>query len=268
MRELVVLKDKRPAGNRGQSLGRALDLLEAFVTSPSEMGLAQLASAARLNRATAHRLLTILEARGYVQRHEETKKYSLGVRVFDLGARFNNQLDIRRAALPEMTSLVEQTNQAAFLCVRDGDEALCLERVGGRHRVRIFTLQIGERQALHCGAAPRALLSGMFDAEIGAYARRTRLPGLTPRTIVTEDQLIRDAQQTRKQGYVLSFEDVTPGIAAVGAPVRDQTNQVIASISVSGLAASYSPERIVELADAVRSGADRLSRQMGYRPVA
>jgi DNA-binding IclR family transcriptional regulator len=64
---------------------------------------------------------------------------------------------------------------------------------------------------------------------------------------------------------VLSYEDVTTGIAAVGAPVRDHTDQVIASISVSGLAASYSPERIIELADAVRSGAHRLSRQMGHR---
>jgi DNA-binding IclR family transcriptional regulator len=267
MGELLVLNDPNRNDLPSQSLGRALDLLEAFLSSPSDMGLAQLASAARLNRATAHRLLTTLEARGYVQRHEETRKYSLGVRVFDLGARFNNQLDIRRAALPEMTSLVEQTGQAAFLCVRDGDEALCLERVGGRHRVRIFALQLGERQPLHCGAAPRALLSGLSDAEISAYSKRTKLPGFTPQTIVTTERLIQDAHRTRTEGYVLSYEDVTTGIAAVGAPVRDHTDQVVASISVSGLAASYSPERIVELADAVRSGAHRLSRQMGHRSV-
>jgi IclR family acetate operon transcriptional repressor len=248
----------------GHSLQRALDLLEVFLSQNSEVGLAQLAAATRMSRATAHRLLTTLEARRYLQRDRETRKYSLGVRVFDLGARFQHQLDIRRAALPELTSLVEQTGQAAFLCVRDGDEALCLERVGARHRVRIFALQLGERQPLHCGAAPRALLSGMSKSELLAYARRTGLPAFTAKTLSTADQLLRDARQNRERGYVLSHEDVTVGIAAVGAPVRDHSGQVIASISVSGLAAAYTPSRISELADVVRAAAERLSRQMGY----
>ena len=130
--------------------------------------------------------------------------------------------------------------------------------------MRIFALQLGERQPLHCGAAPRALLCGLSDAEILAYARRTGLPGFTPHTIVNADALVEDARRTRAQGYALSYQDVTTGIAAVGSPVYDHTGQVVASISVSGLSATYSPERITELADAVRSGAARLSRQMGY----
>jgi DNA-binding IclR family transcriptional regulator len=258
-------KDATEREPLAQSLSRALDLLEAFLTQGSELSLIQLSSAAKLNRTTAHRLLSTLEARGYVQRGADSRKYSLGVRVFDLGARFHNQIDIRRAALPEMTSLVEQTGQAAFLCVRDGDHALCLERVGGRHRVRIFAWQLGERQLLHCGAAPRALLSGFSDAEILAYAARTGLPTPTPRTIAVPDQLLADARRTRAQGYALSNEDVTAGIAAVGVPVRDHTGEVVASISVSGLAATYTAERIAELADATRSAGYRLSRQLGYR---
>lgn len=261
MGELLVLKKDTASA---QSLGRGLDLLEAFLSHGSELTLAQLADAARVNRATAHRLLRSLESRGYVQRSAETRRFSLGVRVFDLGARFHNQLDIRRAALPEMTTLVEQTSQAAFLCIREADEAICLERVGGRHRVRIFALQLGERQPLHCGAAPRALLSGMSDAEIYAYAARTKLKAYTSRTITTVDALVRDAQITRAQGYVVSDQDVTAGIAAVGAPVRDHTAEVVASISVSGLAASYTSERIGDLATCVRTAAGRVSRQMGY----
>jgi IclR family acetate operon transcriptional repressor len=57
---------------------------------------------------------------------------------------------------------------------------------------------------------------------------------------------------------------VTIGIAAVGAPVRDHSGQVIASISVSGLAAAYTPSRIAELADVICAAAERLSRQMGH----
>jgi DNA-binding IclR family transcriptional regulator len=276
MGNLLILKNApatpsaRASGTPGielpaQSLSRALDLLEAFLAQGSELTLTQLAAEARLNRTTAHRLLATLERRGYLQRSVNSRKYSLGVRVFELGALFHNQLDIRRAALPEMTSLVEQTGQAAFLCVRDGDHALCLERVGGRHRVKILPLQLGERQMLHCGAAPRVLLSGLSDAEILAYAERTGLPGFMPRTITAAHALVEDAHLTQQQGYALSNEDVTVGIAAVGVPVRDHTDGVIASISVAGLAATYTTQRIADLVDALRSAGYRLSRQLGYR---
>jgi IclR family acetate operon transcriptional repressor len=249
---------------QSQSVARALDLLEVFLTANGESTLADLSVATGLSRRTAQRLLDVLEKRRYLDRDPDSRRYRIGIRAFELGSRFHNQLDLRRAALPELTSLVEQTQQAAFLCIRDGDEALCLERVGTRHRVRLFAWQLGERQPLHCGAAPRALLSGLADDEILAYARRTKLPRFTPQTITSADGLVADAHRTQRQGYVLSDEDVTAGIAAVGAPVHDHTGQVVASISVSGLSATYTAPRIGELANGVRATADRLSRQMGY----
>jgi DNA-binding IclR family transcriptional regulator len=249
-----------------QSVSRALDLFEAFIAEGPEIGLSDLSALLHMNKATVHRLLATLEPRGYVQRNSGNRKYGLGVRLFELGARFQNQLDIRRAASPELTSMVEETGQAGFLCVRDGDYALCLERVEGRHYVRIFALRLGERQPLHCGAAPRALLAGLSDPEIVAYSERTGLPRYTPKTITNLQRLLEDARCTRRQGYVVSNEDVSAGIGAVGAPVYDYTGEVIASISLSGIAATYTPERITELAGAVEAAARRISRQMGYSP--
>lgn len=247
-----------------QSVGRALNLLDVFLTHRSEVSLTELAVSCGMNKATAHRLLKTLESRGYVQKSLEYQKYSLGVRVFELGAVFQNQLDIRRAAMPEMTSLVEQTGQAAFLCVRDGDHALCLERIEGRHRARIYALRLGERQPLHCGAAPRALMSGMSDAEVLAYAARTGLPAYTPQTITRAGDLLTNVRGIQTDGYSVSQEDVSLGVAAVGAPVRDHLGHVVASISVSGIASTYTAERIVDLADEIQSAAYRLSCAIGY----
>lgn len=258
-----VLRSTRQTS--GQAIGRALDLMEVFLRDPGEPGLADLAEATGLPQRTVQRLASVLEQRGYLDRDPDSRRYRIGVRLFELGARFHNQLDIRRAALPELTSLVEQTQQAAFLCIRDGDEALCLDRVGTRHRVRLFTLHVGERQPLHCGAAPRALLAGLTDSELHSYAIRTSLPGFTAQTITTPEALLADAHATRRCGFVVSDQDVTVGIAAVGAPVCDHTGQVVAAVSVSGLAASYSPERVSELAEMVRGAARLLSARLGFR---
>ncbi|MBN1148210.1 MAG: IclR family transcriptional regulator [Anaerolineales bacterium] len=248
-----------------QSVWRALDVLEAFPKSGPEIGLTALAERLDLNKATAYRLLATLENRGYIERAPDGRKYRLGARTLELGAYFQSQLDVRRLALPYMASMVEQTGEAAFLCVRENDEALCVERVESDQEVNIFILRVGGRQPLHCGGAPRALLTALSDDEIAAYARRTGLPAFTPHTITNLEALLEDVRCTRQQGYLVSLEDASLGIAAIGAPVCDHAGNVFAAISLSGLVARYSPQRIPELACLLADSARNLSRQMGFR---
>jgi DNA-binding IclR family transcriptional regulator len=130
--------------------------------------------------------------------------------------------------------------------------------------VKIFALRVGGRLPLHTGAAPRVLIAGLNIDEIEGYVKRSGLPGFTPKTITTLEDLLKDIQTTLKQEYALSVEDVTPGIAAVGAPVRDYSGKIIASISVSGLSSRFDAARLRELAEAVKKTAKRISRHMGY----
>ncbi len=102
---------------------------------------------------------------------------------------------------------------------------MCIERVEAEHQVNIFSLRVGGRQPLHCGAAPRALLCGMDDGQIAAYSARSGLPASTPDTIATLESLLQDVKQTRARGFVVSMNDVVTGIAAVGAPVYDHSGR-------------------------------------------
>jgi DNA-binding IclR family transcriptional regulator len=226
--------------------------------------LTRIASLLSLDKATAYRLLSTLEDRGYVERSPDSRNYRLGLRAFELGSYYQNQLEVRKLALVYMKDMVAQTQEAAFLCVPEGDAAVCVERVEGENQVNIFGLRVGGKQPLHWGAAPRALLSGMSDAELTAYAARTGLPASTPYTLTTLDQLIEDAHCTRQQGYAVSINDATIGIAAVGAPVYDHHGRVVASVSLSGLAHRYAPDRLGEIAQVITNAADRFSRQLGY----
>jgi len=248
-----------------QSVQRALDLLEAFPRYGPEIGLTQIAALLKMNKATVYRLLSNLEERGYVTRSADSRKYRLGVKVFELGAYFQNQLEVRRMGLHFLHEMVEQSNESAFLCVREGDEALCIERVESQREVNIFSLRVGGKQPLHWGGAPRALLAGMDDNQLKAYADRTGLPANTPHTICCLEALLEDVRLTRSRGYAVSVDDVIVGIAAVGAPVYDHTGSIIAAISLSGLSTRYGPDHVQELAHIVMRAAERFSRELGYK---
>jgi len=248
-----------------QSLSRALDLLEAFPRLGPEIGLSRIAAELGLSKATAYRLLSTLEERGYVERAPGGRDYRLGLRAFELGSYYHSQLEVRQMALPLMREMTAQTGEAAFLCVREGDQAVCVERVDASAQAMVFALRVGGQQPLHCGAAPRALLAGMSDADVRDYAERTGLPAFTEHTITHIDRLLEDVRCTRREGFVFSQDDMTRGIAAVGAPVYDHTGSVIASLSLSGLSSQYDNQRVAVLGSLVAGAAGRLSRQFGYR---
>jgi IclR family KDG regulon transcriptional repressor len=260
-----IHQEQQTASGSVQSVWRALDVLEVFPKHGPELGLTKIAGLLQLNKATAYRLLSTLEERGYVERALGSRKYRLGVRAFELGLYFQSQLEVRKLALPSLRSMVEQTGEAAFLCIQEGDEAVCIERVEAEHQVNIFSLRVGGRQPLHCGAAPRALLCGMDDEQIANYAARTGLPASTPYTLTTLESLLQDVAQTRTRGFVVSMNDMVTGIAAVGGPVYEHSGNVAASISLSGLSIGYDAVRISELADIVVATARRISRQLGYQ---
>jgi IclR family acetate operon transcriptional repressor len=164
-----------------------------------------------------------------------------------------------------LREMVEQSNESAFLCIQEGDEALCVERVESQQEVNIFSLRVGGKQPLHWGGAPRALLVGMDEHQLKEYAYRTGLPAKTSQTIHNLEALLTDVQLIRQRGYALSMDDVVTGISAVGAPVYDHSGQVVASISLSGLSMRFDPDYSNNLGQIVADTALRFSRQLGYR---
>ena len=144
------------------------------------------------------------------------------------------RLDERQAALPVMERIHELTGETVFLCVRRGDEAVCIERIDGQ-RVQSLALRLGGSLPLHAGAAPRVLLAWEPRSEWEAFfERHSPLEQYTDRTPLTREQLFAELEQTVERGYAVSDEDVTPGISSLGAPVFDYTGRIRAAISIGG----------------------------------
>ena len=61
-----------PTRESAKALLKGLDVLEALGAGPRELTLAEIARAVGFKKPTAHRILRVLEARGYVERHRET----------------------------------------------------------------------------------------------------------------------------------------------------------------------------------------------------
>lgn len=216
-------------------------------------------------RPTIHRILQDLAALGYVEAGPKRGTYRLGLELFRLGSLVALRVDVREAAAPVMQDIHGELEETVYLTIRRNHDAVCIDRIEGVH-IRSMYLQLGGSMPLHLGAGPRALLAHLPRAYWDEYFAAVKLTPITPASPATKGQVLEFLEDTLRRGYAVSDEDVTVGIASIGAPIFDRAGQVAAAISVGGLTrlvlGAPRRDRVIEL---VTGGAGRISETMGYR---
>ena len=231
----------------------------------------RIATSARLTQlinepvSSVYRLLATLADIGWVEQIGHRGAYRIGGKLLSLANEFTRHLDIRRASLPVLKRIHEATGETTFLCVRHGTRAVCIERIDGV-RVNSRVLRLGRSLPLHVGAAPRALLA--FEDREG-WEEYASIASLTEDLghDISRSALFAELEEIRTAGFVVSDNTVTPGIAAVGAPIFDNRGEVAASLSVSGLREGVLAARAQDapsVTDLVRDGARELSSYLGF----
>lgn len=240
-----------------KSVRRAAELIKLLGRrATTGWRLSDLAPAAGLGKATTHRLLAALTDSGLAYRDPETRRYFLGYEIVRLGS-LATRFDVAELARPALLRLARETGDTVFLSVREGLDALCLEREVGDYPIKTLTLDVGDRRPLGVGAGSLALLAFLPEEEsaeaIASNAPRlARYPGFAP------DALRRLVAEARAQGYAFNDGRIVSAMCAVGVPVLDLRGRVVAAISVAAIRERMTAERIAWIAGLLRAEAGRL----------
>ncbi len=244
-------------------IDKAVRLLDQF-RAVDTLTLAELSERLRMSKSTVHRLLSSLEQVGFIERGSQAGSYRLGMKLFELGSLVQNRMRLRQIALHYMTELVERTEETAFLFILDGSHVLCIERVEGQH-VQSLAIKVGGRLPLNAGGASRVLLAFAPENVRESYLAQGSFHRFTQHTIVDPETLRRDIEKTREQGYALSHEDVTIGVAALGVPLFDYRGEAIGGLSLAGITPRWTPEHMAEMLQELKAMGERISEHMGWR---
>ncbi|MBE3584424.1 MAG: IclR family transcriptional regulator [Limnochordaceae bacterium] len=249
-----------------QTLVNGLRVLEALADlggGRRPVSLSELAAATGFDRSTTHRHIGALRLLDYVTIDPTTGGYRLGFKLLYLASHLLENLDLRRLARPHLQALADATEETVFLVQRKGIEVVYIDRIDSNKSVRLAS-SIGGRNPLYCTGVGKAILAyeepEVFDQVVAA--------GLTPRTpntITDVVQLQAEMRVTRERGYSIDNVENEPEVRCVGAPVFDHLGHPIGAVSIAGPVTRMLPERLPELGKLVRSAADGISRQLGYR---
>jgi DNA-binding IclR family transcriptional regulator len=211
-----------------RTVKRIVEIIDCFDTQHASLSLTEISDRSGLDLATASRFLTALEAERLVRRHPDTKRYVLGSRLIQWGARAFESVSIRAIAEPIMSRLNQVTNETVALYVRDGDQRICVATYESPEPVR-HVLPLGSTLRITQAAGGRAMLAGLPDDEA--------------LLLIRNDPLLNDAERCdiqrslpgiHERGYAFGVHLMTPHAWSIASPVFDRSGAVTAVLVISG----------------------------------
>ncbi len=260
MPRLSTVERERSSPGRGM-LDKA-DAIISVLAERADTSPAELALAVGEPVSSTYRLLGTLMRVGWVSPGSKRGLYRLGLAFLRIGGQLESAIDIRERALPSLRGLLAVTGETSYLCVRQEERAVCIERLEGGD-VRSLALTLGASLALTVGGAPQAILAYLPDWDYEATLERSMAadPRSGKRSRTEVDSAVR---LIREAGIAISDGDVTPGVAAVGVPVFNHRGELAAAISVSGVRDNILGPRREEFIAAARECARAISDALGW----
>jgi DNA-binding IclR family transcriptional regulator len=247
-----------------KSIIKALDLVEIVCSAPDGLSLREAATAAKLSLATTHRLLSTLKIGGAVSiSHGGT--YTLGPRLLALheqGAQSRRTLQaIVQAHLDRMLS-------GPGVCVRfsvlDMPEIYVFAGADTCANPKAHAV-IGAWYEAYCTAPGKVLLAGLSPRKLDDYVFNAGFVALTAKTIVVPSRLAEEIKRVHLTGYAVDSGEFFDRVRAIAVPVRSSDGQVIAALSVAGVAMSLDniAGMVAELHASASDLADKIGRIQG-----
>ncbi|MFG3284490.1 IclR family transcriptional regulator [Streptomyces sp. NPDC048111] len=244
---------------------RALDVLELFLESEGALSAPDVTRRLQLPRTTVHELLTTLAARSYLAPvPEQPGRYRLGVRTYQLGSRYAEQLDLAAEGQQVAREVAQTCDETVHVAILEDTDVIYIAKVDSTHAVRMVSAA-GRRLPAHCTSVGKMLLAALPEAELDARLAGRELTGMTPDSITDQDALRVALAEIRERGTAVEHRESNPDVSCVAAPVRDRTGRVVAALSVSVPMIRWSADREGELAELARKGAGDLSARLGHR---
>jgi IclR family KDG regulon transcriptional repressor len=248
-----------------KSVHRAITILYLFNHRRPRLGISEISHILNLPKATVHGLVRTLLSVGFLQQDPETRKYQLGLKLYEIGITLAMNLEINQKALGPANKLAKSVNLVSRIAIYDGDSTLITLNIDPRSK-SLFVHQIGPRIPAYCSSLGKAILAFLSDEELNAYLSQTKLVQYTPRTITRKERLLMELKETRQRGYSIDQEETTLGLVCLGAPIFGKNGRLEASISLSGDPNSFQRRQPKDLAEKLIKTAGEISRSMGYFP--
>ena len=258
----MAKKEDDPDAYEVRSVKKAFRLIEAL-SGTDELSITDLSSAVDLHKGAVFRFVSTLKTLGYIEQNPINEKYSLSLKLFEIGSRVASRLNEVREGHTVMEQLAQKTHETVHMAQLNGENVVYLDKIDSKHALRIFS-HIGNRAPCYCTGLGKVLLAWISEEELNGIFKQTKMVQYTEHTITKLPNLKRELKKIREQGFAIDNQEHEIGILCVAAPVRNRTGKAVAAISITWPVIRNSGDCMEEYQRLIIEAGEQVSKRLGY----
>lgn len=253
--------DKQP--DSVSSVLKVFGILQAL-GDEREIGITELSQRVMMSKSTVYRFLQTMKSLGYVAQEGESEKYALTLKLFELGAKALQNVDLIRIADIQMRILSNLTRETIHLGSLDEDSIVYIHKIDSMYNLRMYS-RIGRRNPLYSTAIGKVLLAWRDREEAREILADVVFTHSTSRTAANAEALLPELDLVREQGFGEDNEEQEEGLRCIAVPIFDRFGVVIAGLSISFPTMRFSEDSKSDYVSMLHDAARNISRQIGYQ---
>jgi DNA-binding IclR family transcriptional regulator len=244
-----------------ESVDNALKLL-LLLGERSEIRLTDASRYLGVASSTAHRLLAMLQYRGFIRQDSRTKAYGPGPALTGVAFSVLGRMDIPRSARPILEELSESLGETIHLAVLEGATVRFLDAIESSRAVRVAS-RLGRAFPAHATSTGKALLAELNLDELHRLYPDESLSQVTSKSISRRSELERQLERVRRHGYAVNREESEEGVASVAVSVPSRAPGLRLALNAAAPVSRLPMAKVKSVGAALTDAAGRLGVLLG-----
>ncbi|MDH3698272.1 MAG: IclR family transcriptional regulator [Flavobacteriaceae bacterium] len=248
------------------SVQKTFAIMEYFTPQKPEWGVTELAKEIGSNKSTVFRFLAQMHTIGILDKNDQTEKYRLGLKLFELGNRVELRTALVEKTHPVLEMVAKRITETVHIAVLKDHQVFYIDKVESPQGLKISS-QIGSYLPAYATSLGKVLLAFLPEDQLDRtldhlYGDNGALP-LTTNTITDKGKMVRELAEIRKKEYAIDREEFEVGLICVAIPIFNQNQQVVASLSASGPANRFNEDEVKNYVAILQEGALAIQNKIG-----
>ncbi len=215
-----------------RTLSRGLEILELLSENPEGLELHQIAKAMEMPKSSAFNLLHTLMQYKYLHKADNSPRYQLGLKLFEVGSAAVNHVDVTSVIRQYMADISRACNETMHCGILSGLDVLYIDKMESTQSIRMSS-HVGVRMPLHTTAMGKAFLACLTEDEVRSLYDGRELIALTPHTITDIGILVKQLEVVRQDGYATETQESNTNVSCIGVAIRGRDDRPVYALSIS-----------------------------------
>jgi len=244
------------------SIAKAFYLLDYFKADKPAWGVRELAKETGANKSTTYRMLATLESLGVLHKDKVSEKYSLGLKLFELGNRVAIQQALVSQTHPVLETVAAEITETVHLGILKERQVFMIDKIESPKGLKLNSV-IGAFSPAYCTGLGKILLAFSNPTVLKKNLKKITLEAHTEFTITKKAAFKKELSEIKIKGYAIDRQEQELGLICVAVPVYNQDNKVVAALSAAGPAIRFQEEKVEAYVAVLKKGADAIQQRIG-----